>query len=195
MSYPDPTGLLWQCAQLPHSWGDWTRCNSQVIVNQTRKKLNKLRDFTLNSVSLVFEAILGWASIRHGAFIRGECLIQSLHLRGGVYWIRDVSRLFGRGRLWDRLRLACCSQTRELEKWRHYANRGELDPQRVSNTKNNLVCKTKRLTWKFYLFIMPFKKRLVLRHVRVWHIIRFSRIRKCRGSCFPHLPRIWKPSR
>ena len=35
---------------------------------------------------LGFEAILGWASIRHGAFIRGECLIQSLHLRGGVYW-------------------------------------------------------------------------------------------------------------
>ena len=46
----------------------------------------------LSSISLVFEAILEWACIRHGAFIRGECLMQSLHLRGkgGVYWIRGV---------------------------------------------------------------------------------------------------------
>ena len=72
MSGLDPRGLL--C----------TRCNLQVIVNQARKKLpvNKLHDFTLWSVSLVFKAILVWASIRRGAFIRGERLIQSLHLRG-----------------------------------------------------------------------------------------------------------------
>ena len=35
----------------------------------------------LSSISLVFEAILEWACVRHGAFIRGECLMQSLHLR------------------------------------------------------------------------------------------------------------------
>ena len=47
---------------------------------------------------MVFEAILGWASIRRGAFIRGERLIQSVHLRreGGVL---DTRRLFESGRL------------------------------------------------------------------------------------------------
>ena len=41
---------------------------------------------------LAFEAILGWggASIRHGAFIRGERLIQTVHLREGVYQIQGV---------------------------------------------------------------------------------------------------------
>ena len=35
---------------------------------------------------------LSWvgASVRHGKLIRGEHLIQSLHLSGGVYWIRGV---------------------------------------------------------------------------------------------------------
>ena len=39
---------------------------------------------------MVFEAILGGrgASFRRGAFIRGERLTQSLHLREGVYWIQ-----------------------------------------------------------------------------------------------------------
>ena len=31
-----------------------------------------------------------WAFIRRGAFIRGERLIQRLHLGGGVYWIRGI---------------------------------------------------------------------------------------------------------
>ena len=49
----------------------------------------------LSSISLVFEAILEWACVRHGAFIREECLMQSLHLRGGgggqgAYWIQGV---------------------------------------------------------------------------------------------------------
>ena len=46
----------------------------------------------LSSISLVFEAILEWACIRHGAFIRGECLMQSWHLGGGggAYWIQGV---------------------------------------------------------------------------------------------------------
>ena len=40
--------------------------------------------------SMVIKAILGgWggggASSRHGAFIRGERLIQKLHLKGGAY--------------------------------------------------------------------------------------------------------------
>ena len=42
---------------------------------------------------LAFEAILGWgggASVRHGAFIRGERLIQTVHLREGVYQIQGV---------------------------------------------------------------------------------------------------------
>ena len=56
------------------------------IVNEASKKLTKLRDLTPWSVSLAFEAILGrGASIRHGAFIRGGRLIQTLHLKGGVY--------------------------------------------------------------------------------------------------------------
>ena len=39
------------------------------------------------------EAIVGeggGSSIRHGAFIRGERLIQTLHLKGGAYKIRGV---------------------------------------------------------------------------------------------------------
>ena len=32
----------------------------------------------------------GGASIRHGAFIRGERLIQTVHLREGVYQIQGV---------------------------------------------------------------------------------------------------------
>ena len=68
-----------------------TRCCSQAIVGQTRRKLNKLRDFL--RVFFIFEAILGgWcgvgeggASIRQGAFIREGRLIQTIHLKGGVY--------------------------------------------------------------------------------------------------------------
>ena len=59
-------------------------------MNEARKKLNEFRDFTLWNVSLAFEAILeggrgGGRSIRHGAFIRGGRLIQTLHLKEGVY--------------------------------------------------------------------------------------------------------------
>ena len=46
-----------------------------VLTKQASKQINKLCDFTLWSVSLVFEAILWGASIRHGVFIRGERLI------------------------------------------------------------------------------------------------------------------------
>ena len=54
---------------------------------------------TLRSVSLVFETILfggggggvGGTSVRRGALIRGEYLIQSLHLKRGAYWIRGVN--------------------------------------------------------------------------------------------------------
>ena len=52
-----------------------------VLIKQ-ELNLNKLRGFTLWSVSLGFEAILGRVSIRRGAFIRGERIIQSLHLGG-----------------------------------------------------------------------------------------------------------------
>ena len=61
----------------------------QAIVGQTRRKLNKLRDFL--RVFFIFDAILGgWgggrgASIRQGAFIREGRLIQTIHLKGGVY--------------------------------------------------------------------------------------------------------------
>ena len=54
-----------QCQPCWHRWP--LRCEE-----------TKLRDFTPWSVSLVFEAMLRWggggggASIRHGAFIRGE---------------------------------------------------------------------------------------------------------------------------
>ena len=56
-----------------------TRCCSQAIVGQTRRKLNKLRDFLLGR----------WgggrrASIRQGAFIREGRLIQTIHLKGGA---------------------------------------------------------------------------------------------------------------
>ena len=46
--------------------------------------------------SLVFELILEWACIRLGAFIRGECLKQSLHLGGGGGGghLLDTRRLF-----------------------------------------------------------------------------------------------------
>ena len=61
------------------------------LLIKEKLNLNKLRDFTLQSVSLGFEAILRRVSIRRGAFIRGERLIQSLQLsEGGVYWIRGV---------------------------------------------------------------------------------------------------------
>ncbi len=44
------------------------------------------RDFTQWGFSLVFEAIIGeGASIRQGAFIRGERFIQTLHPMGCVY--------------------------------------------------------------------------------------------------------------
>ena len=51
---------------------------------------------------MVCEAILGGACIRHGAFIRRERLIQSLHLRGGR--LLDTRRLFESGRLLHHLR-------------------------------------------------------------------------------------------
>ena len=60
-----------------------------AIVGQTRGKLNKLRDFL--RVFFIFDAILaGWgggrgACIRQGAFIREGRLIQTIHLKGGVY--------------------------------------------------------------------------------------------------------------
>ena len=64
-----------------------TRCCSQAIVGQTRRKPNKLRDFL--RVFFIFDAILGgwgggrWSvSIRQGAFIREERLIQTIHLKG-----------------------------------------------------------------------------------------------------------------
>ena len=116
--------------------------------------LNKLRDFTLWSVSLGFEAILWRVSIRRGAFIRGERLIQSLHLGGGGAFFLDTRCLFESECLFDYFRKACCAQTRELKTWRHYPNWGELDQQRVKNRKKKLVCKTERLTRKFYSFIM-----------------------------------------
>ncbi len=56
-----------------------------------KEKKTILHDFTIWSISLVFEVILtyswrrGGGSIRHGAFIRGGCLIQTLHFTGGVY--------------------------------------------------------------------------------------------------------------
>ena len=79
-----------------------------------------------------------------------------------------------------------CAQRRpELENDAN-ANRGELNQQRVKNTKEFCFAKTERLTRKFYSFIMP--------DVRVWHIIRVSRVWKRRGSCFPHLSRVWKLS-
>ena len=59
------------------------------IAGQTQRKLNKLRDFL--RVFFIFDAILGgWggeggASIRQGAFIREGRLIQTIHLKGGVY--------------------------------------------------------------------------------------------------------------
>ena len=60
----------------------------QAIVGQTRRKLNKLRDFL--RVFFIFDAILGGgvgeggASIRQGAFIREGHLIQTIHLKGSV---------------------------------------------------------------------------------------------------------------
>ena len=53
-----------------------------VIWVNVGKKLNKLRDFTLWSVSLVLRRLLRGASIRHEAFIREERLIQCFHLSG-----------------------------------------------------------------------------------------------------------------
>ena len=44
----------------------------------------------------------GGTPIRHGAFIRGERLIQTLHLRGGC--LLDTRRVFESGRLLDHLR-------------------------------------------------------------------------------------------
>ena len=53
------------------------------IANQASKKLNKLRDFTMWSVSLFFnEAILG---VGGGSSIRGERLLQNLHFREVVH--------------------------------------------------------------------------------------------------------------
>ena len=49
---------------------------------------------------MVFEAILGWASIRRGAFIRGERLI-----RDDVYTLGKGGGGGGRGRLLDTRRL------------------------------------------------------------------------------------------
>ena len=67
-----------------------TRCCSQAIVGQTRRKLNKLRDFL--RVFFIFDAILGGggrgASIRQGAFISEGRLIQTIHLKGGCLLIR-----------------------------------------------------------------------------------------------------------
>ena len=45
------------------------------------------------------QAILEWACVRHGAFIRGGCLMQSLHLGGGGGRLLDTRRLFESGRL------------------------------------------------------------------------------------------------
>ena len=66
-----------------------TRCCPQAIVGQTRRKLNKLRDSL--RLFFIFYAILGgWdggsgASIRQGAFIREGRLIQTIHIKRGVY--------------------------------------------------------------------------------------------------------------
>ena len=66
-----------------------TRCCSQAIVGQTRRKLTKLCDFL--RVFFSFDAILGgWGGEGGqvgggGAFIREGRLIQTIHLKGGVY--------------------------------------------------------------------------------------------------------------
>ena len=60
-----------------------TRCCSQVIVGQTRRKLNKLRDCL--RVFFIFDAILGGGVGEGRAFIREGRLIQTIHLKGGVY--------------------------------------------------------------------------------------------------------------
>ena len=57
----------------------------KIILKETSKKLTKLRDFTLWSVTLAFTEIIRGASIRHGEFTRGGRLIQNSHLEGGVY--------------------------------------------------------------------------------------------------------------
>ena len=84
-------------AQMPYNWGDWTRCNKSLITKQERNQINGVIFNTLKSVSLVFEAILGRVSIRRGAFIRGERLIQKFtpHFTPyGILWfIQENTRL------------------------------------------------------------------------------------------------------
>ena len=60
-----------------------TNLISLVVRHQTRRKLNKLRDF----LRVFFRSWGGGrgASIRQGAFIREGRLIQTIHLKGGVY--------------------------------------------------------------------------------------------------------------
>ena len=49
-----------------------------------------------------YKELWGGTSIRHGAFIRGERLIQTLHLRGGC--LLDTRHVFESERLLDHLR-------------------------------------------------------------------------------------------
>lgn len=78
---------------LPFAKALFTDALCNAVDNEVIKKLTKLCDFTLWSVSLHFKAIVGgcWVSIRQGALIRGGCLIQillvkrAIYLRVGVY--------------------------------------------------------------------------------------------------------------
>ena len=83
-----------------------TRCCSQAIVGETRRKLNKLRDFL--RVFFIFDASLGgWgggrgASIRQGAFFLERASNTNYTPQGGR--LLDTGRLFESGRLLDHLR-------------------------------------------------------------------------------------------
>ena len=75
------------------------------------------------------------------------------------------------------------------------ATRGELDQQRGKKTKKFFFAKTERLTSKFYSL---YYKRLC-GHFKNSCFVTFvfsvvSHTTKRRGSCFPHLSRVWKPS-
>ena len=77
----NPQGLLWQWHKCPTIEEiEQDAIHKSLTTRQERNQINGVIFNTLKSVSLVFEAILGRVSIRRGAFVRGERLIQNLHL-------------------------------------------------------------------------------------------------------------------
>ena len=86
--------VLYRLAAIPRDYsGSARKCPTVEEIEQDaiRNSLSIKQERKKNCVILLYRAfprfLIGWASTRRGAFIRGERLIQSLHLVG---WGRGV---------------------------------------------------------------------------------------------------------